>query len=228
MRLALIGKNISHSKSPEVYKEILGEKLQSYELLDYTEEILIPSLKEIFLKFDGVSITSPYKTHFLSEVNLVNCPVGVAGINAVRFFNNVYEGTNTDFIAIKVLLEGFKNILKDKKVVILGDGVMSKITEQALQVLGIEYNLFSRKQTTQFDQLIFENNFIINTCSRDYTFLGNIRENVVFWDFNYNFLPHEKLIPTICSEYISGLSLLESQAKYAVLFWSGSNSLKSL
>jgi shikimate dehydrogenase len=228
MRLALIGKNITHSKSPEVYKEILGEKLHSYELLDFSEEILIPSLKEIFLKFDGISVTSPYKKYFLPEVKLIDCPSGVPGVNAIRFKDNSYEGTNTDFIAIKFLLNDFKSLLNDKEIVILGDGVMSQITEQALRELGFKYKFFSRKKTELFDQVVFENNFIINTCSRDYHFSGTIKGNVVFWDYNYNFLPHEKLIPALCDEYISGRSLLESQAKYAVLFWSGANSLKSL
>ena len=161
MKLALVGKDISHSKSPEIYKKILGEKLQSYQLLDYPNGSLIPNLKELFQHYDGISITSPYKAHFLSQVKLVGCPLDILGINVIRFRNNIFEGSNTDFIAIKALLKDLIEEIANKQIIILGDGVMSQITELALRELKVSYKVFSRKLTKNFTQLTFKNSFTI-------------------------------------------------------------------
>jgi shikimate dehydrogenase len=219
MKLALIGKNIAHSRSPEVYKKILGEKFVSCELLDYQDEKNIPKLTELFKYIDGVSVTSPYKKHFLSQVELVSCPPIISGINCIRFFKNKAEGTNTDFLAIKEIITSLKWQLADKEIVILGDGVMSKITELALFELNFPYKIYARKITKDFNQLIFKNALVINTCSRDYVFNGKIENKVIFWDYNYNFLPHQNTLPRICEQYIDGFSLLELQAMYAVKFF---------
>lgn len=223
MKLALIGKNISHSRSPEVYKKILGDELSEYKLLDFENPTQIPSTKELFSVFDGISITSPYKKHFLPVVTLVDCPPNISGINVLRLANNRIEGTNTDFLAIKSFLLESKGLLQGKEIVILGDGVMSQITELALSELNLSYKIYSRKKTKEFNQLSFKDAFVINSCSRDYVFQGKIGENVIFWDYNYNFLPHQNTLPLKCAQYIDGYSLLFSQAKYAVQFWSKSN-----
>jgi shikimate dehydrogenase len=220
MKLALIGKHISHSHSPLVYKKLLGEALSSYELLDYDLEERIPLARDLLTVFDGISVTSPYKKHFLPEVELVDCPADLVGINCLRFLNNRIEATNTDFLAIEALLSGPSNIIADKEVIILGDGVMSQITQLVCRKLNIIYKLYSRRTTQNFYQLSFGNCFVINTCSRDYEFRGEVLTGVIFWDYNYNFIPHQKTLAKKCEQYIDGSSLLELQAKYAIKFWS--------
>lgn len=223
MKLALIGKNISHSRSPEVYKKILGDQLTEYKLLNYEDPSKIPTALELLSSFDGISITSPYKKHFLSVATLVDCPQNIPGINVMRLGNNKVEGTNTDFMAIKAFLVDWQSKLKEKEIIILGDGVMSQVTALALIDLNLSYKIYSRKKTKDFYRLSFKNAFVINSCSRDYVFDGIIERNVIFWDYNYNFLPHQNTLPLKCEQYIDGYSLLESQAKYAVQFWSKSN-----
>ena len=220
MKLALIGKNISHSRSPEIYKNLLGEKLSSYILLDYKMEKDIPTAQNLFLKFDGISITSPYKKHFLTEVHLVDCSRNIAGINCLRKKNNFIEGTNTDFLAIKEIILKLKSENTFQQMAILGDGVMSRVTELAFQELNLSYQIYSRRLTKFFDQLIFSDTLIINTCSRDYVFKGEIGKNVTFWDYNYDFFPHISLLTPLCKKYIDDHSLLHLQAKYALAFWS--------
>jgi shikimate dehydrogenase len=218
MNLALIGKNIQHSKSPEIYKKLLGNELHIFDLLDFADETLIPKALELFQKYQGISITSPYKKYFLNEIRLLGCPKGIAGINCMRLNNGVVEATNTDFLAIKEILSGMQGALVNRKINILGDGVMSKVTELALIDLNLSYEIFSRKKTEKFDQLTFANVLLINSCSRDYVFKGNIKKNVIFWDYNYNFLPHQNTLPNICDQYIDGYSLLTTQAKFALDF----------
>ena len=52
-KLALIGKNIAHSKSPEVYKTLLDNNVE-YTLLDFISENEIPKLSELLKTFDGI------------------------------------------------------------------------------------------------------------------------------------------------------------------------------
>lgn len=225
MKLALIGKNISHSLSPEVYKKLLGDKLTHYDLLDYQEVVEIPQAADLLSKWDGISITSPYKKHFLSQSSLVGCPLSIAGINCLRMRNGLVEATNTDYLALKILLKEYENEFNKKKIIILGDGVMSKITEIILQKLGLVYEIYSRKLTSNFSDLVFQNCFIINACSREFEFNSKVLENVIFWDFNYNLIAHQTTLPFICEKYISGYSLLETQAKCAIEFWNEPNHL---
>ena len=65
-----------------------------------------------------------------------------------------------------------------------------------------------------------ENNslIIINACSRNFVFQGNIPKECVFWDLNYIYEPHF-YIKEIVKEYIDGLELLKLQAKHALDFW---------
>jgi shikimate dehydrogenase len=223
MKLALIGKNISHSRSPEIYKNILGQGLTLYDLLDFQKENLIPSAIELLKNYNGISITSPYKSHFIDQAQIVNCPLNIPGINCLRSTNNKIEASNTDFLAIKYILQNSSSDLIGKDIAILGDGIMSKITELVLRELKYPYKIYSRKLTEQFNQLVFKNTFLINTCSREFVFSGKLEENVVFWDYNYNFNSHVEILPKICSKYVDGNSLLELQAKYAVEFFTHSN-----
>jgi shikimate dehydrogenase len=222
MKLALIGKKISHSQSPQVYRELLDDKLSSFDLLDYIDASTIPTAEKLFTQFDGISITSPYKQHFLSQVSLVNCPEGITGINCMRKSNNIIEATNTDYLGIRTMLVELYRENSSYSVAVLGDGVMSQITEIILKEFKIPYKIYSRKRTEHFDQLSFENSIVINSCSRDFIFKGKICSNVIFWDYNYSFLPHQTSLPITCERYVDGLELLQKQAKYAIEFWDNS------
>ena len=51
-KLALIGKNISHSKSPEIYNKLLNNQVE-YHLLDYPSINEIPEMDFFSKNFDG-------------------------------------------------------------------------------------------------------------------------------------------------------------------------------
>lgn len=219
MKLALIGKNISHSRSPEIYKNLLQGNFISCDLLDYENETEIPKAAKLFLKYDGISITTPYKKYFLDQVVLINTPKDIPGFNCMRRNGEKIEATNTDFLAIKSIIRDMKEDLAGKKIKILGDGVMSKVTELVLLELKLDFEIISRRKTDNFSQLSFSDDFVINSCSRDYVFQGKLTKDTIFWDYNYNFLPHQNTLPLRCGRYIDGLSLLELQAKFALQFW---------
>lgn len=223
-RYALLGKNISHSKSPEIYKRLLQSI--EYDLLDISNEADIPSVEQLFVRYKGINITSPYKKHFVNEVKLTPVAQKLMAINCLARKGKDVWGENTDYPAVRDILKRFYQIYPNLNVAILGDGVMSKVTCLALTELNIPYELFSRKTVKCFDQLNFSDvkagtkALIINTCSRDYTFKGELNSQSIFWDFNYNFDNHTKIIPSKVSLYMDGTELLLLQANYAVAFWS--------
>lgn len=230
IKLALIGKNIQHSKSPEIYRRLLNCDIQ-YDLLDFENASQIPKAQNLLDNYQGISITSPYKKHFLTELELSPNAKVLNAINCFGKKDKKIIGENTDYLAILDILNSFISTHGSLNVVILGDGVMAKVTEVALSSLAIEYKIFSRKLTLDFNQLrtseIFKNSFksqgqklIINTCAREFIFSLPIERDAIFWDYNYNFLPHLNSLPAKVSKYIDGLEMLELQARHALAFWS--------
>lgn len=213
MKLALIGKSISHSRSEEIYKKLLNNKVE-YTYLDISDEASLPSLDELFSKFDGISITSPYKSSYFSHVSTSSELERLKIINAIRFSNKQYQGVLTDLSAFREIFKSLND--KSMNIKILGDGSMGRMVAEELKRESIRYQVYSRK-LNNLDKISNEAAFLINTCSRDYVFSNQINSQSCFWDFNYSFDPHQELRGK-CN-YIDGLSLLEKQAQHALNFW---------
>ncbi len=223
IRLALIGRNISHSRSPELYREIL-QVPHKYDLLDVEYESNLPSIEYLASHYHGINITSPWKPIYQKY-----CIPGMQGwgaVNCLRFKDKVCEATNTDVVALKEIIPKMHSSYSVKNWMVLGDGVMAKVVCRILYDLKIEHHAFARRNgDNMFDPLpsnLMEKSgtkIVVNCCSRDYTFTGKIDQNTVFWDLNYSHLQHETSLPKRCLAYIDGTELLEIQAKHAVKFW---------
>ncbi|MFI5390813.1 MAG: hypothetical protein ACHQYQ_05570, partial [Bacteriovoracales bacterium] len=130
---------------------------------------------------------------------------------------------NTDYLAIDKILDDFKGF----KIIVLGGGVMSLITQKILEKKGLEYKVFSRKKNGPIEGInltkVFpsenEDILIINSTTRDFIFNGILPKNSVFLDYNYDFKPHQDFIPTKNVRYIDGINLLKLQAKFALEFF---------
>jgi len=223
-KLALIGKNISHSKSPEIYNKLLNNQVE-YHLLDYPSINEIPEMDFFSKNFDGVSITSPYKEFFIDQVELIGEAQNLKAINCLVFSQQKVYGANTDFLAIKDLLDDYLQKFKIDKFIILGDGVMSRVAEHALLAFSKTPLILSRKRTPDFHQIDLTDyvgqdyTLVINTCAREYIYNGLISNKIIFWDFNYNFSSHSEKLSSRCI-YNDGFKMLELQAEYALQFWS--------
>lgn len=224
---ALIGKSISHSRSPQVYQQLLRFP-HEYHLLDFENELEIPNLTDLATKYVGINITSPYKRWFLRKVSSSEFAKKCGSINCLKFKNNIWEAENTDYLAILELFKIKFPTYLFQSVAILGDGVMSQVVIEALNEVKCKYQVLSRKTIDNFDELnlnlycedIKKPFLIINTCSRDYVFHGQVPANALFWDLNYAFTPH-LINPVFTNDnYIDGEELLLLQAKYACAFWS--------
>ena len=225
MKFALIGKNIKHSRSPEMYEKITGTALD-YDILDIESEEKLPSIEELKSKYRGVNITSPYKTHYLKDVVFESPFEYKKAINAICFYPNKIVGTNTDAVAIELEIMGLKKSFPDLFFVILGDGVMSQLTTSILDQKKMKYEVLSRKNNGDISQMNLSDYVkkidqvvVINTCSRDFVFSGVLHSSFIFWDYNYSFIPHQNTLPSQVKYYHDGQRMLELQAIAAAKFW---------
>lgn len=220
LKLGLVGKNISHSKSKNMYESILNERVDYY-LFDYSEEVDIPCLNEIFNKVSGLSITSPYKTHFLKNVVMEKSIEHLQAINCISKRSGKFFATNTDYLAVRSII---KKEYSSKNIILLGDGVMAKVTLAAIKELGLSVKQYSRREDGDLNKvdLMGPDSLVINACGRSFEFNNKLGSDSIFWDYNYSFNPHEQYFKGD-SRYIDGLSLLHLQAKYALEFWEITN-----
>jgi shikimate dehydrogenase len=224
MKLALIGRDISHSRSPDLYRKLIGPNIV-YDLLDFNSSTELPTLNDLAIQYDAVNITSPYKTHYLSKVEINDPMVEFIGaINTIYLKRSRPLATNTDLLAVRTILTKYKQSFTSLKLLILGGGVMARLCEIVAQELSLPMQKFSRDQGFDVEHLDLsletkEQTIIINCCSRQFEFKGELNSQHIFWDLNYRFPPHEKRIPNLVKIYQDGQELLELQAKMAVQFW---------
>ncbi len=224
LRLALIGKGISHSKSKQMYEKLLGRELD-YTLLDINLEENLPSLAELFSSFHGVSITTPYKQSYMNSIIPSSAAKAIGAINCLAKKEQGFYAENTDYLAVKEALVKKLKIHPRLKVVIIGSGVMSNVVVLVCQELNISFELFSRKSNPDFKARTFNHTdsffplLLINCCNREFVFNNVISGNIHFWDLNYNYPPHD-FIRNKVEHFEDGLGLLERQAYFALQFWS--------
>ena len=223
LSLGLIGKDIGHSRSQEIYEEILDKSID-YHLFDFKNKEEIPHLENFFLKIDGLSITSPYKGYFFSFVEPDHIAKRILAVNCIKKCRGRYLGTMTDYYGIRDIFGILEKKYQIRRVILLGDGIMSKTSALLLQEKKIPFKMFSRRKTQGFNALNFKylsekGTVIINACSRDYAYNGGIHPDSIFWDYNYNFEQHKYLKDILGERYVDGVSLLYTQAKYALSFW---------
>lgn len=227
MKLGLLGFPIDHSLSPKLYQKFLGDNLISYELFSFENAEEIPDLDFFKSHLDGLNITSPYKTHFQNQVMISSSIVKEIGaVNTLAFSDDGVFGTNTDVLAVKEILERFKETYSKVHLILLGDGVMANVTKLVASELNLALSQFSRKKVRNFSHLDLAEfkqagtqTIVINSCSRDFVFKGQFAGNEIFWDYNYSFLPHQNSIPLKVMSYHDGQEMLELQAKAAINFW---------
>jgi len=220
---ALIGRDISHSRSPELYRRFIGPHIK-YDLLDITSESSLPTVEHLATLYRGVNITAPWKEHYAGYA--VASAQRWGGVNCLRFRDAKCEATNTDASALREIIPQLNGELKPQSWVVLGDGVMGKMMVALLEELGLPAKNYSRKKGDDLSQLnlseLYNTNqtkIVVNACARSFEFTGNLDGTWVFWDLNYAHKAHEASLPQRCQRYIDGFSLLETQARHAVMFW---------
>ena len=132
MRCGLVGENLSHS-----YSKLIHSKLGNYEYELYSVR---PDELESFVKsrnFTGLNVTMPYKKtvmNFCDELDSIAQKTG--SVNTLAFKNGALKGYNTDYFGLDYALNRSGVNLKNKKVIVLGNGGVSATVQVLARDLG--------------------------------------------------------------------------------------------
>ncbi len=132
MQCGLIGQNLSHS-----YSKLIHSKLGNYEYELYS---ICPEELESLVKsrsFIGFNVTMPYKKTVMKYCDELSATARrVGSVNTLAFENGALKGYNTDYFGLSYALDRSGVRLKNKKVVILGNGGVSATVQALAHDLG--------------------------------------------------------------------------------------------
>ncbi len=146
-RFGLIGRNISHSKSPELFKKYFSGKECSYQLIDCEnfDEGLQFALENGIYAFN---VTMPYKEDAFMRSNIHDPVSGILECtNLLVISGDNITSYNTDYYGVKRCLEAIspetKKILQ-KKALVIGCGGAGKAAALAARDCGFETTVTNR------------------------------------------------------------------------------------
>ncbi|MCZ6768988.1 MAG: type I 3-dehydroquinate dehydratase, partial [Acidobacteria bacterium] len=142
----LLGNPIAHSLSPAIHNQLF----QHYQL----EQIYLPFLlddvgvwldyiEKSRLRFQGFSVTLPFKTDVLKVIQKKTSPVD--SLNTLAKRDSQWEGLNTDYPGFLHALKTHGS-LKGKTALVLGNGGVAHTVVKALQDQGTEVTVVGRNR----------------------------------------------------------------------------------
>lgn len=123
MKFGLVGKKLSHSYSKTIH-ELISEINYSLIEVDDINNFLLNK------PFNGINITIPYKTEAYKYCDVIDEKAAEIGnVNTILNKNGVLHGYNTDYYGLKSLLKRNNITIKNKRILIIGNGSTSRLTE---------------------------------------------------------------------------------------------------
>lgn len=230
---AVLGKGISYSLSPVMHNSVFSELGMNckYKIVDGSLEECINWLRK---KGSGANVTIPYKQEvikFLDELSEEAKEIGA--VNTIKKTEDgKLIGYNTDYIAIRELLEDYPG-----KVIIFGSGGAARAVGYALK--GREVLIVSRNpekvdeiyykwgiKIIGYDEVekeIKEAKIIINASPSVPEIADFIDKDKILFDMRYNPLDVglNKIALEKGAKIIHGLEMLAIQAAEAQRIWFG-------
>lgn len=234
MEYGLIGEKLGHS-----YSKIIHEKLADYKY------DLTPLTKEEFplfmekREFKAINVTIPYKEKvipYLDEMD--NNAKQIGAVNTIVNTNGKLIGHNTDFSGFLYMIQNNGVEIKDKKVLVLGNGGASKAVVAVLKALKAKEIILVgrtlRDNTITFEECYkkhLNGQVIVNATpvgmypdiDGSPIDLCKFTECETVLDLIYNPLKTKLLLQAeeLGMKAVNGLEMLVAQAKYAVEFFLG-------
>ena len=174
----LIGTSLSHSFSMDFFNqkfvaEGINAQYFNFELSDIGELMTIFSE---YSNLEGLNVTMPYKEQVIPFMDhLDHTAATVGAVNVIKIIRDEnagvvrLEGYNTDYLAF---LNSIKPLLTPAmtSALVLGTGGASKAVKAALEALGLEVHMVSRRKTAvtiTYEELtkhmIHDHQVIVNT-----------------------------------------------------------------
>lgn len=132
MRRGLIGEHLGHSYSQRIHEALGG---YAYELIEVSPQQLDALMKA--KEFAALNVTIPYKQtviHYLDELDERAQRIGA--VNTVVNNHGRLIGKNTDYYGCRFMLEQAGIEIRDKKVILLGNGGAAQAVYAVLEDLG--------------------------------------------------------------------------------------------
>lgn len=138
--LAVIGRPIFHSRSPQIFNQIfsfLKMKAHYLRLASSSLKEALTVIKELDIPF--FNVTSPYKEEILNFLDEINPEAqSIGAVNTVVKKKDKLEGFNTDWKGFLWTIKNKRSQLKEKKILILGAGGAARAVLYALNQLGCQ------------------------------------------------------------------------------------------
>lgn len=151
-KLAVIGKDVSKSLSPEIHNFIAkhtGNKL-TYEKLSVAEYDFAEFADKLFKEYDGFNVTIPYKIKIMPYLEKIEGDAQSFGaVNTVRVSDK--SGYNTDGLGFMLMLKNNGVCVTGKKILLLGAGgagrsVAKKLSDGGAEVFVYDVNAENSKK----------------------------------------------------------------------------------
>ncbi|MEM0373535.1 MAG: shikimate dehydrogenase [Sulfolobaceae archaeon] len=235
---ALVGKGISYSLSPYIHNFSFNKLNINavYVVFDLNEDKFNKAIDGLLEVIEGVNVTIPYKEliiRHLDEVDEVTRRIGAV--------NTIYNkrGYNTDYIAIKKLVQRKLKSLNGFRCYIMGAGGAGKAAAYALGELGCKILINNRTKERALEVIKNLSSFgieaeYVNDCNLNYDVLvnatpypQNIREECIrgllVVDLVYRPIKTYLILNAMKKgiDIIDGLSILINQAIEAQKIWFG-------
>lgn len=147
IKLAVIGKDVSQSTSPQIHgfiAENLGFEI-SYGKISVPEEEFERKIEELLDGYDGLNVTIPYKLSVIPHLKKVEGDALAFGaVNTV--LTATRTGYNTDGLGFMQMLESAKIGAAGAKVLLLGAGGAGRSVAKKLADAGAEVEIYDRNQ----------------------------------------------------------------------------------
>lgn len=145
LKLAVIGKDVSASKSPEMHGFIadqLGYKI-TYDKVSIPEDKFEDEIEGILQSYDGVNVTIPYKLSVISHLKKTDGDaVHFGSVNTVSCASRV--GYNTDGLGFALMLRNNGVELAGKRALLLGAGGAGRSVAKKLKDMGADVYVYDK------------------------------------------------------------------------------------
>lgn len=229
MKYGLIGEKLGHSYSKQIHEM----------LTDYTYDLCPLSREEFheFMKlkdFNAINVTIPYKCDVVPYIDeLDSTAKAIGAVNTIVNKNGLLYGYNTDYDGFIYTLENNNISIKDKKVLVLGNGGAAKSVLEAITYLGASKIIIVKYK--QENNAITYEEALLNHSDAD--IIINTSPVGMYPNTNISpidLLPYKKLTAVIDLIYnptktalliqaeelnikaVNGLEMLVAQAKFAI------------
>ena len=147
LRLGLVGKDVSKSKSEEIHRFILEELgvTCEYERFSVTADEFDSVMRRLMGDFDGFNVTIPYKRDVMGYLDEVkDNAMDFGAVNTV--VTKTATGYNTDGVGFLQMLDEAGVSVENQKILVLGGGGAGRSTAAALKKAGASVWMYQRRR----------------------------------------------------------------------------------